>query len=231
VLPRVAAPADLGASLAASDALQGGDALAAVTWLQRAAHVRDGAARLESALMYAQAVGSPERLNLRIAQLPHRPGDRWVGLSAPADQPVPGGRLSLVVQSGPPPGPTVAGLVVDEWTEVVPHATQMTGLSFHVDQPTARAPQVVLLAVPPTEQRVWSLDALEAAVLETLDLARMRLVDLAGLGQPSETAPPPSAFAAGAAARLGHYLPAVYLADAPAEQTVTTDLGPLTGTS
>jgi hypothetical protein len=42
----------------------------------------------------------------------------------------------------------------------------MTGLSFHFDQPSSRAPQAILLAVPPTEERLWSLSALEAVVLE-----------------------------------------------------------------
>src|SRR5207253_1589671 len=53
LLPRVTATAggEFVTSLAASAELQGGDQLAAVTWLQRAAHVRDGAWRLETALL------------------------------------------------------------------------------------------------------------------------------------------------------------------------------------
>jgi hypothetical protein len=124
------------------------------------------------------------------------------------------------VQTGPagvPAGP-VAGLVVDEWTEVVPDPTQLTGVSFHVDQPTSRAPQAILLAVPPTEDHTWTLDTLEAVVLETLDLAKLRLVDGEALGRPTP----------GAAARLGQYLPAVHLATSPAADTVTTDVARLT---
>jgi hypothetical protein len=227
VLPRVTAAAagDLAASLAASTELQGGDELAAVTWLQRAAHVRDGASRLETALLYAQATGSPQSLRLRVGQLPHQPGDRWAGLAATPQQPIPNGRLSFVVQSAaaaaPAAGAPGAGLRVDEWTEVIPDATQLTGVSFHIDQPNARAPQAILLAVSPTEEHVWSLQALEATVLETLDLARIRLVDGEALGQPPAD---PGAAAIADAPRLGHYLPAVYLATAPAEQTVTSDL-------
>jgi hypothetical protein len=219
VLPRLPAGSvavrDLVAGLGASGELQGGDELAAVTWLQRAAHVRDGAARLETVLMYAEATGAPERLRLRVAQLPQRPGDRWVGLPATPGTAVPGGRTSLVVQGGAAtPGAAVAGLVIDEWTEVVPAPTQMTGAGMHVDQPDSRAPQAILLAVPPTEDHLWSLDALEAAVLETFDLARLRLVDAEALAQPSPIPGP----------RIGHFLPAVYLATAPADDTVTTDL-------
>jgi len=57
-------------------------------------------------------------------------------------------------------------------------------------------------------------------VLETLELARLRLVDgqaLAALPTGPPPGPPPLL--------LGQYLPAIYLASAPASDTVTTDLG------
>ena len=217
---------ELAASFAASATLQGGDPLAAVTWLQRAAHVREGASRLERTLLYTQALGSPEQLDLRVAQLPHQPGDRWAALPGPAT----GGRLSLVAQTAAAtvPGAPLAGLVVDEWTEVVPARTQVTGLTFHVDQPSSRAPQTMLLAVAPTEDHVWSLDALEAVVLETLDLARLRLVDLEALARPVLAPLLAPGTVAPIIPRLGHYLPAAYLAAAPADETVTTDLGRVT---
>lgn len=220
LLPRVnaAAGAELVASLADSTALQGGDPLAAVTWLQRAAHVRDGASRLETALLYAEATGSTQSLRPRVAQLPRREGDRWTGLPATAQHPITSGRLSLVVQTAAAPaaGAPLAGLVIDEWTDVIPDRTQLSGVSFHVDQPAARAPQAILLAVAPDEARVWSLANLEATVLETLDLARLRLVDAEALAAPT--------LAPATVPRLGHYLPAVYVAAAPAADTVTTNL-------
>jgi hypothetical protein len=209
---------ELDAAFAASDELQDGDALAAVTWLERAAHVREGAGRLEGALLYAESLGSPERFDLHVAQFPHRPGDRWAALPATADHPIEGGRLSLVAQAATQTlaaGGAVTGLVVDEWTEVVPASTQTTGLSFHFDQPNSRPPQAILLAVPPTEEGVWSLDALEAVVLETLDLAEVRLADPDALARAGYATALPGA---------GHYLPAIYLASSPSDETVTTDL-------
>ena len=78
--------------------------------------------------------------------------------------------------------------------------------------------------MPPTEENVWSLDALEATVLETLELARLRLVDLEAL-----SADGASTMGSGAGSlvipRPGHFLPATYLAAAPSDRTVTTDLG------
>ncbi|MDA0171420.1 hypothetical protein OJ998_20135 [Solirubrobacter taibaiensis] len=205
LLPKVTAP-DF--SLAASTELQAGDPLAAVTWLQRAAHVRDGASRFESALLYAEAMASPQRLNLKVAQLPRTSPDRWVALPGPAA----GGRVSLVVQTSGTAQPKLAGLVVDEWTEVIPDAQQTTGLAFHVPQPASRAPQAILLAVAPDEGHVWSLGGLEATVLETLDLARLRLVDGEALAAAPASAP-----------RLGQYLPATYVSSGPPE-TVLSDL-------
>ena len=144
VLGRVtpADPAELAVAFGASDELQAGDPHAAATWLTRAAHVREGAGRLDGALMYAEALGSPERLALHVAQLPHRPGDRWAALPSTPDHPIEGGRLSLVAQAAGAPiaeGKPICGLVIDEWTEVVPEATQVTGVGFHFDQPNARA--------------------------------------------------------------------------------------------
>ncbi len=61
-------------------------------------------------------------------------------------------------------------------------------------------------------------------MLETLDLARLRLVDGEALGSPTVASPTGTAVVP----RLGHYLPAIYLAAAPAADTVTTDLGRVT---
>src|SRR5262249_12274144 len=100
VLPRFSAfEADtLGRSFAASTSLQGNDSLASVTWLQRAARVRAGAARLDAILMYGEAVGGSTAA-LKVGQLPFNgTADRWVGLTAPASE-MPGGRVSIVAHA------------------------------------------------------------------------------------------------------------------------------------
>jgi hypothetical protein len=63
---------------------------------------------------------------------------------------------------------------------------------------------VVLLVVPPVPAAGWSFDVLEAAILETEELARLRLV------------PPHRVH--------GTYLPAIYLAENLEGDTVSTDL-------
>jgi hypothetical protein len=188
--------------------LQAGDPLASVRWLQRTARVRAGAARLDQALLYAEALAGRPLARLDVAQLPVVDGERWLGLDLAGGAPA--SRLSLVAFSPRPyaAGAAVAGLMIDEWVEVLPAAQQITGVSFHHDDPAAQAPQAILLAVRPDDFPEWTLEAVEGSVLEALDLAKLRAVDPDALGA------------------LGHYLPALYFAynaGGPRAETVSTD--------
>jgi hypothetical protein len=177
-----------------SAALQAGDALAAMRWLQRASRVRAGAARLTTALLCAEALAGQPLAHFDVAQLPFATGERWQALDLTGTAAV--SRLSLVAFSPRPAaaGAGVAGLMVDDWVEVLPSAQQITGLSFHFDDPIARAPQAILLAVRPDDFAEWTFEAIEGSVLEALNLAKLRAVDPDALGA------------------LGHYLPALYFA-------------------
>jgi hypothetical protein len=212
LVPRFTAAnaAELRRTVDASTALQGGDGSQAVTWFERITRVRAGAARLADSRLYAEALGGDPH-GFRVGQLPSRPGDRWAALPTGPDG-RPGGRLSLVLYG--PDGLDLAadlgGLVIDEWTEVVPSRTEVTAVSFRFDAPGARAPQAVLLAVPPDERGAWELETLEAVVLETLQLLKLRLVDLDALAE--------------AGSPVGQFLPALYFAGNVEGDTVTTDL-------
>jgi hypothetical protein len=202
---------DLEKALAASTAIQDNDPTAVETWFRRAAHVRDGIARLDTALSYAEALGAGTRLNLSIAQLPFADHDRWAGLPLKPGQPLPASRFSLVVQSDQALGINgpLAGLLIDDWVEVVPGTSEVTGLVFQYDQPDSSAPQSILLAIPPDPDQPWNLWSLQQVLVETLDLARLRTVD-------------PDALA-----KVGHYLPALYFAVNPAGDTISTDFAVL----
>jgi hypothetical protein len=213
VLPRFAPEnaAELGQALADSAKIQDNDPLAVVTWFQRAARVRDGVARLDAALRYAEAVGTGERLHLTVAQLPYGASDRWVGLPLKLGQPLSAARFSLVVQSAAQLNVTqpLAGLLIDEWVEVVPNASETTGVVLQYDQPDAMPPQCILLAVPPDLEQPWNLWSLQQVLLETLDLACLRAIDPDALDE------------------VGHYLPALYFAVNAAGDTVSTDFSTL----
>jgi hypothetical protein len=209
VLPRFAASnaAELARALANSVTVQGGDPFAALTWFRRAARVRDGVARLNQALTYSEALESGEKLAIGIAQLPHADDDRWVGLPLRPGQSLPGGKLSLAVQSSTAVETSrpLAGLLVDEWVEVVPNATERTGIAFQYDQPNTGPPQTILVAVPPDLESPWTVWSVQQVLLETLDLARIRAVDPDAVNE------------------VGHYLPATYFAINTAGHTVSTD--------
>lgn len=180
---------DLTQTFAKSTAWQNGDPLNSITWFQRIARVRDGAARLDTTMQYAEALNGP-LLNFQIGQLPDLKDERWVALKNPP----PGNRLSLAclttVQDFTKP---LAGLMVEEWVESVPNKEEVTGLTFHYDAPQPRAPQALLLAVAPKGVDQWNSTLLEQTLRETLELAKLRAVDLTALGE------------------LGQYLPAMYI--------------------
>ena len=167
-----------------------------MTWFQRVVRVREGAARLDAALLYAEALaGDGLKVTARdlftVRQLPYKQNERWAGL--PGD--LAGSRLSLVLHAPTELDLTkpITGLLIDEWVEVVPSKEETTGLTFHYDAPQSRAPQAILLAVAPDERTEWDLDTLEATVLETLELAKLRTIDLTAL-----------------APDIGQFLPALY---------------------
>lgn len=209
VLPRFTAAneAELEKALADSVKVQDGDPFASTTWFQRMARVRDGVSRLNAMLNYSEALNTGEKLNLNIAQLPYAADDRWVGLPLEAGRSLPGGKLSLVVQSAAPVDvrQPLAGLLIDEWVEVVPSATETTGIALQYDRPNATPPQTILIAVPPEVDSPWTVWSLQQVLLETLDLARIRAVDPDALDE------------------VGHYLPALYFAINTAGDTVSTD--------
>jgi hypothetical protein len=203
---------ELKQAFAASDSLQTGETLAAPTWFQRMSRVREGVGRLNTALSYAEALDTGEKLNLTIAQLPFNANDRWVALPFKGnDKPVT--KLSLAVQSvspvkleQPQTGELLlAGALIDEWVEVVPSPTEITGIALQYDQPNSAPPQTILIAVPPEKGLPWTTWSLQKVLLETLDLARIRAVDSEALDE------------------VGHYLPALYFASNTRNDTVSTD--------
>ena len=187
LLPLVSPPnrQELNRAFQASDTTQDGDPLQVLSWLQGISRVRPPASRLNSALAYAAALGRRSALELRVAQLPFHPGERWIALPVPAGQTLPTGRLSLVAHlpQGFRPAQPLAGLVVDEWVEIVPRAEITSGVSFQYDAPGARPPQAVLLAVAPPDVTRWEVDSLEQTLLETIELARLRALDPQALGE------------------------------------------------
>jgi hypothetical protein len=71
----------------------------------------------------------------------------------------------------------MCGLFFDEWIEQIPNNVEKTAVAFHYAEPTARAPQTLLLAMLPDTVENWSASALYQIVLEAVSLAKIRTVD------------------------------------------------------
>jgi hypothetical protein len=119
-------------------------------------------------------------------QLPARAGERWLALPFTGEPAAAELAITAVVSGTLDPALPWAGLFVDAWAETIPAREETTGIAFHHDAPGARAPQTVLLAVPPdAAATTWSTDDLLATIDEAHDLTRLRGVgpqDLRYLG-------------------------------------------------
>jgi hypothetical protein len=132
------------------------------------------------------------RAGSRSSLLPHSPGASWVGLPPNPNEDRPSGKVSLALHA--PLGPLDAtvpwfGLFVDEWVETIPNAREHTGIAFRHDDTGAEAAQAILVAVPPIQAETWDFDTLSTIVSETLDLAKVRAVDLEVLDPAAQLVP------------------------------------------
>jgi hypothetical protein len=184
VLPRMTPPdlAPLHSAFAQSSALVASDPGAPARWFQQLTYVRPGVSRLDTALTLAQilatpAIAAPQPL---LGQIPPTANDRWLALPIDPTKPFLKGRVALacITMGNPVTETSYSGLIVDEWPERIPSAQEQAAVAFHYDEPDARAPQSLLLAVCPDSRPFWDDDLLLATLQETLDLAKIRTVDL-----------------------------------------------------
>ncbi|HET7121522.1 MAG TPA: hypothetical protein VFI17_09785 [Solirubrobacterales bacterium] len=174
-------------------------------WARRNGSVRP-AVRTWHELLLLSGAAAGKSPPLAAAQSPMAKGEPWIGGRFPAAH-RPHARQSIVFHAPAPlaAGGKLAGIVFDEWVEVLPGSdalaatkhlnkkakkgkhkppppeSELTGLSFHYDRPDAKAPQALLVAVPPDPRRGWTGDTLALAVRDTLELAKLRAVDLGDL--------------------------------------------------
>jgi len=176
-------------------------------WVRQSARVRPGVETFNDALRFAAAYGDDNAYQFDVLQLPFSAGDRWAGLPFEAGQRPGNPKTSVIVHGDLTVDDTapVAALMVDSWVETIPAQSQDTAVAFHFDQPASRAPNTVLLAVPPNDS-AWTPDTLLQIVSESLELAKLRTVDLTAIPE------------------LGHFLPALMFATNEFGDTITLDI-------
>jgi hypothetical protein len=168
-------------------------------WLQRAGVLRAATSAYGETVLVRDAMGRSPRL--RVVQSPAGAFGRWVGLPFDGDPPmVPLAStvVELVGASAGDPEPSiagaVAGVVLDEWTEVLPRRLMQrdpadadaaptfsdvttTGLAVNANAPGARPPQAILMALS-ADGGAWTDDRLIEVLDEAMTLARMRTLTL-----------------------------------------------------
>ncbi|MEM9230424.1 MAG: hypothetical protein AAGB10_12530 [Pseudomonadota bacterium] len=153
-------------------------------WLHGIARVREKMRDLEVSSLLAEAFGSAT-IALQALQLPHRAGLPWLAMDLPATHPdgspfsVDEDKLLYTAHYSTPlvPSGSLAGLLLDEWTETLPTRTEETGLAVHFDRPNSEAPQSLLLALPADFTGSWGWQDLVDTVRETMDMARLRAIE------------------------------------------------------
>ena len=180
-------------------------------WLQGVARVREKVASWEGVRGLAEALHD-KTLTIEPLQLPFRETDHWLAVEYPEAFEPEGQYLSVMqhlTAVGFDPLASQRGLVLDDWTEVIPNRTETTGLAVHYDQPNSEPPQTLLLAVPPAVTGSWQWDQLQGILNDTLERAAQRAVE-------------PDMFAG---TGWGHLLPAVITAVTSYPwATISTDL-------
>jgi hypothetical protein len=148
------------------------------TWLYGVARVRDKVRRWEEVVMLAGAFGRTEP-ELTPLQLPFFAHDGWFALEFHPAVKLDTDRLLYTAHFAIPFDKTAnqCGLLLDEWSEIIPSTEATTGVAFHYDRPNSEAPQTMLLVTPPEFRGAWQWQDLVDALTETLDLAKLRAVE------------------------------------------------------
>jgi hypothetical protein len=179
---------EISLSLGARSTLLAGQDEAPDRYVHQAMRARDRLGRLRKLSLYARTAGLP-RPRVDVVQLPHAPGERWLGLpfDDPETPPEEGRAALLLLNYAEELHADVAwsGLLIDDWTEIIPNRSEDTGIALNYEAPRSKAPQTVLVAVPSSAGDNWVWEDLIQSVEQALDLAKIRCVDrdLIGLGQ------------------------------------------------
>lgn len=153
-------------------------------WMQQTSTVRPRLARWDHVRTIYE-IDNADQLELAPVQLPFKANDSWLAVEFPKENPdgsafnITNDTLSIVIHGewGFSTAAAQCGLLVDDWTELVPEREATTGVTFNYNQPDAMPPQALLLAVTPEEKGNWSWDELVGILNDTLLRAKLRAVE------------------------------------------------------
>jgi len=151
-------------------------------WLHGIARVHEKMKHLENCMLLRQAFAMNENdLIMHPVQLPFKTEEyHWLALPFPDTINLEESNTLLhtaFVANGVASPNEVCGLLVDEWTELIPAKEETTGITFHYDRPNCEAPQTLLLVTPTQLNGNWQWNDLVDALIYTMDAMRLRGIE------------------------------------------------------
>ena len=154
-------------------------------WLGSVSRVRQKAHHWENVTFLAGAFTPDNSLDITPLQFPYRQKDRWLAMKFRSDEEdkkdflIDEDKLLYTAHYAVPFDGTKAqcGIVMDEWTEVIPTEDETTGVAFHYDQPNSEPPQTMLLVTPPEFTGSWKWEDIIDSMEETLQMVKKRAVE------------------------------------------------------
>jgi len=156
------------------------------SWIHGLARVRERIGITDTVDMWAENFDRPLP-EKQVIQFPFaqdasgNSADYWLGLEFPDGYVPSEDKLSVVItnaqQINNSSETPKAAILVDEWVEIIPNVNETSGITFNYDQPDAKAPNTILLAVTPQEKGTWNWDDLVYTLNDTLELAKNRAVE------------------------------------------------------
>lgn len=179
-------------------------------WLGGIARVRDKAHHWENIVFLTDAFKPTVEVNLTALQFPYQSNDRWLAVKFREDTAtekdengkyifnIKNDKLLYTAHFAKDYDNTKpqCGIVIDEWTEVIPANEETTGIAFHYDQPNSEPPQTMFLVTPPQITGNWKWNDIIESMEETLEMAKKRAVEPAQIES----------------SRYGQFLPATIMA-------------------
>lgn len=156
-------------------------------WLSGVARVRENLWHFENISSLVNGFNPGNSIELKPLQFPLRDKARWLAMkfiddsedieeytkSLEGDSLLYTAHFAEDFDSAKP----FCGIVIDEWTEVVPFKSETTGIAFHYDQPDSEPPQTMLLVTPSQLTGKWEWEDVIGAMEETLAMAKKRAVE------------------------------------------------------
>lgn len=159
-------------------------------WLSGVARVRENLWHFENFRSLANGYDFNTDIDLKPLQFPIRENARWLAMkfiddsddiediqkyvnSLEGDTLLYTSHFASDFDSTKP----LCGIIIDEWTEVVPFENETTGIAFHYDQANSEPPQTMLLVTPSIINGKWEWEDVIGAMEETLAMAKKRAVE------------------------------------------------------